>query len=413
MKGFVISCGIVIIVVLMLSIFSFPLMLGNAYAYNHYCGPFGNGGLTIAWRDDFLPAPYLAMTRNAVAIWNDVPANITFDQVSLFEQVLVKAQALGTAGPLGQVVWPQEDSFHRPKCDSNGFLLKPATVTLNTSLLDTASNLKKVATAAHELGHVLGLGHTNFANSSTYDQQTLMYPSSIYFDTYNIFYPTLDEIRGVQSWYGTVAKTPECSEFKVNGDVIHTGTCSSSNAAMPITEKILAAGTGNALASQFSSAQSIPASDVIMMVAKVKPTVSKQSFMGVFTATSMSTSNRFMSIMADDTTSGWKVSRTTASGGGASNSSLCTSCPISTSTTYFIQIVMIGGEDAGIAVYKDDGGGTNNTPPTWLGSLLRTPNMSWGSTVYYGTGVKSPTSSNTILSNWDVKEYYNRLRDWG
>lgn len=143
-----ISAAIITATIVALSVAVLPLSLNAANAYVLYCGPLGLPlPTTFGWRDTGLSS-YLLSAERAIALWNDIPAQIQFKQVFSFEKVQLQAADLGANGLLGVTAWPSENQFHEPNCDSNGYLLTPATITLNKYYLDSASNLKKIATVA-------------------------------------------------------------------------------------------------------------------------------------------------------------------------------------------------------------------------------------------------------------------------
>lgn len=54
----------------------------------------------------------------------------------------------------------------------------------------------KVAAAAHEFGHALGLGHSEY-------EWALMYPYiDVYYLKHGVYHPTQDEINGINYLYG-------------------------------------------------------------------------------------------------------------------------------------------------------------------------------------------------------------------
>ncbi|HKU50075.1 MAG TPA: hypothetical protein VJP79_09000 [Nitrososphaera sp.] len=243
-----------------------------------------------------------------------------------------------------------------------------------------------------------------------------MYFDSTPYDSYGIFAPTLDDIRGVTSsslYGGGIAKTPQCFEHNSSGgDVIWTGTCSSSNAALPMTEKTTVAGTHRAFASQTNLGQVMPSVGAVLMTVKVKPTTAYRFSLGIHSTNNVADStNRMATIELDNT--GIKASYVNT-GGTVSTTTIWSGTP-STSTTYFLEVVAVksttGLTVAGVYAYIDNGSGA--VEPTFLGSAKFTSGINWNTygTMHFGTGVWTDSSSNP-LSNYQVSEYYNRMRSY-
>jgi hypothetical protein len=349
---------------------------------------------------------YLTPIRYAVATWNDVPSTMFLDATTSGERIFIEAASLGFFGPLGQTAF-----LNSQICNPSTGDLNTSTITLNTDLLAGAEMEKIQAVAGHELGHAIGLDHTG---SGTNAVKTLMYATIDQYNSYGIFVPTLDEIRAIQFVYGGgIAKTPECSEHNSSGgDIVYTGTCSSSNAALPMTEKVTTAGTHRAFASQTSGGQAMPSVGTVLMMTKVKPSTLYRFSLGIHSTNNVAdSSNRMATIELDN--DGIKVSYVNT-GGTVTTTTIWSGTP-STTTTYFLEVVAekstTGLTAAAVYAYKDDGGGS--TPPTYLGSARFTSGINWGtySTMHFGTGVWTDSSSNP-LSNYQVSEYYNRMRSY-
>lgn len=244
-------------------------------------------------------------------------------------------------------------------------------------------------------GHGVGLDHPGAVT-------TLMYSTNTSYTTYNIFVPVLDDIRGVQDWYGTPLSTSECTTFNQNGAVTYTGTCSGSNPALPMTETVTTAGVQNrAFASDSVSGQSLPSADTALITVKVKPNTLYRYSMGIHTDSNVANqASRFATIEIRDS----NIVADWTSGGVTQTSTIWVGTP-STTTTYFLELVVQNGKPAAVYAYKDD------TSPTWLGKASFTPGLSWSGTKYMGTGVWTDGTSNP-KSDYTVSQYYDRLKSY-
>lgn len=407
MKSIVISSGIIAATLMIMASFSTPLsnnLMQNAEAY--FLLECEQNGPTITWRaDSTVTTAYLDAIKLVMANWNNAPVNMFLDQTTSGEEILLTKSNLGNNGINAITSWPGNDRCN----ESTGYMNTPATITMNSYYMDGFSKQKKQNTIAHEVGHAIGLAHSD--TTGTNDEKTLMYSTDANYNTYKIFVPVLDDIRAAQAWYGSVTSTSECTEFNQNGDVTYTGTCSGSNPALPMNERVTTAGAGNrASASQYSTGQSLPSVGTVLMMAKVDPNTLYRFGLGVRSYHNVADPVYRMATIELDNNGIYASYVDT--GGNVQTVTVWSGTP-STSSVYFLEVVVqkdTFSSPAAVYAYQDNGGGS--TPPTFLGSASFNSGILWNSyDMYYGTGVWTDSSGNP-LSNYDVTQYYNRLRSY-
>lgn len=368
-------------------------LLQQADGYNFLMGNC-KWGTTITWKSVSLTSVDLADTRTAITFWNDAGANFFMDEITT-----------GTANIEYYSVSRSDVTWYGLATSStrlNGNFNGQATVQINDYKTGQTNHDLIQNVAGHETGHAIGLDHTQPLDSD--GGRAIMWASV---DSNNIA-PTLDDIRGAKAKYGAKTSTSQCTEWDTNGDVVYTGTCSSSNPALPMREYIITAGTNSkAVATTTSSVTTLPSNGAFMITAKVKATTVNKFIMGAFTSTDVAnTLNRVMAIeMSSD---GFWLFRSSTSG--------YTRTPISTSTPtvgqeYFLQlIVRSGGLDSKAFVFKNDGGATD--PPSWVGNIATaTVQLPWTSSVYYATGDWT-TSTTQPKPDYNISEYHNLLKSY-
>ncbi|GBC72620.1 hypothetical protein HRbin04_00010 [archaeon HR04] len=360
----------------------------------------------LTWQSVNLPSDYLQAVRLAVVNWNNVPSGLSLSEVSQDGNILIKRENKGDNRTPGITYFAQCDGTRRPL---------PVIIGLNSYYLDGYDILRKQNVVSHELGHAAaGLAHN--IGTSTNSKATLMYENDDSYNIYKIFAPTLDEIRGTQNIYGTTTPTSTCTPFTKNGSVTYNGTCSSNNPALPINLKVLQAGNNNyAFASQYSSSQALPTVGTVMMTTKVNANTPHHFSMGIYTTSNFGDPyNRMITVRLDKSVRNGIQTSYIDTGGNLKIEYLWQGT-ISTSSTYFLQIVIQQdsfSSPAGVYAYLDDGGGS--TPPTYLGSKLVRSGILWNSyNVYYAVGAWSDNEYR-LLSDYTVREreYYNRLRSY-
>lgn len=349
---------------------------------------------TILWKNISLTATDLSDTKLAIANWNDAPVNMFLDEATTGEHIQLRSTSVGGNGLAG---WTLES------CSGGPYYTQASQVYINDYYTNSFPSQKRQNVIAHETGHAIGLEHSG---TSTNALKTLMYTSTSSYDNYSIFVPTLDDIRAATAHYGSVTSTSECNEYNSNGDIVYTGTCSGSNPALPMNEKVLITGSQNrAFASQYSTGQSFPSVGTVLMTTKVDPNTLYRFSTGIHTNTNVADgASRFATIEVDNSNikAAWSYL------GVTQLATIWVGTP-STTTVYFLEIVVQNGKPAAAYAYKDDNGGS--TPPTYLGSATFTPGLSWSGSKYYGTGVWTDDSLNPA-SNYDVTSYYNRLKSY-
>lgn len=339
----------------------------------------------ITWRSMNLTSTHLADTKDAIVHWNDSGANLFMDQTT------------GTAKVPYYTVNRSDVDWNGLNTQStclNGVYNGVSNVYLNSFKLGS-DRTKIVSVSAHETGHALGLDHTQATSNGGY---ATMWAANI-----NIIGPTLDDIRGVKTKYGAVTSNSQCTEWKTNGDVTHNGTCSGSNPALDMREFITtAASNSKAVATTTSSTTSLPSNGALVMTVKVKATTVNKFIMGAFTSTDVSnTLNRVAAIeMSSD---GFWLVRSTPTGYVRSQIGIATPAA---NTVYFLELIIRDDQITQGLVFKDDGSAT--VPPTAIGKATTTVQYSWSTSVYYGTGVWTTTSSQP-KSDYTISEFHNRL----
>ncbi|MGI0012047.1 MAG: matrixin family metalloprotease [Nitrososphaera sp.] len=358
----------------------------EADAWNHSTCKWS--GTSTTWKNGNLTTALLDDTKFAIAFWNDVGANFFLDNDPTNGKITYYRVSRS------DVTWA---GLFTGFC-TNG-IFTSGTILLNTYIMGTAhDNVQNVA--GHETGHALGLGHTEPESDGG---SAIMWPTM----QSSIIAATVDDIRGLMARYGKVLSTSQCNEFKTNGDVVHTGTCSGSNPAMPIREYIITAGsTSKAVATTTATATSLPSNNALLITVNVTATTLRKFSMGIYTSTDIANVlNDVMTIEMDN--DGWYLQRSSPTGYIKKTIS---STPPTVGTQYFVELVVRNGQPSKAYVFINNGG--PNDPPFRIGSIQsETVAFPWSTGVFYGTGVWTISSSDA-KSDYSVKEFYNRLKSW-
>lgn len=336
-----------------------------------------------------LTATNLSDMKLAVTDINDVGSSLSLSQVTSSENIDVYDWNHPEFSTINGITWTGH----------TGSTCNSASIAINTPVTSGYTSEHRQLVEAHEMGHAVGLLHAT-------DQHTMMYADDSSYTTYNIFVPVLDDIRALQSSYGTATSTSECWTFTQSGSVTYTGTCSSTNPALPMTDKVTTAGTQNrAFASDTPTGSSLPSSNTVVLTTKVQPSTLYRFSTGAHTNSNVADgASRYATVELDD----GGIKAAWSDGLGLTETSTLWSGTPSTSTTYFLELVISNANSEAAYAYKDDGGGS--TAPTFLGKAsFDTGISSWSGSKYLGTGAWTDSGSNP-LSNYSVKEYFNKLK---
>ena len=360
---------------------------GEAYGYNLFpC----NQNSIVTWAEETsLTATNRADLDLALFNINSIPANVFFTEDDTDTDLVVKEifEAVPTLGGRAMLV-----------CAFPPLFEKEGSIAINTFNTDSYPSQKRQAIWAHELLHGLGLDHSG---NTTSTETSLMHASIEMYNSHKIFVPVLDDINGLQAIYGETPSTPQCNFSSNNGQITYTGTCSSENSALPMTEEVLTSDSGHrTFAYDKSTGDSLPSSGTALFTTKVTSDTLYRFSTGIHTNTDVSDSdNRFATIELDNdgikaVTSNF-IPVTTISGSSPQ-----------VGTTYFLELVVQEGKDAVAYAYEDNG--TPTVQPTFLGSATFATSGSWSGTKFFGTGVWTDNTSNP-KSNYDVDFYSNHF----
>jgi hypothetical protein len=333
---------------------------------------------TIGWeKDSSLTASDLQAVQLAIANWNDVPMSAHL-QYNLRNDVVYYSVNQGNNGVLGVTTY---------RC-LFGYFQGPTTVDLNDYYLNGFSVQHREYVTAHESGHAIGLAHTSGID--------VMYPDDSVWYNYGIFVPMLDDINGVQSIYGSSSTTTaNVCIYSVN-----YGHCSwGNNNGYPENIWISPPTTG-AIAMVVPSGLpvSLPGSNTLLMITEVTPNTLYRFSMGIYlSGNPYDTSQRFMTIEVDS--GGFKL----VDSNPVTVVNIGTASP-STGTEYFVELVAQNGLSAYAYVFQKSNG-------NFIGSAGLSPNFGWSTSVWYGNGVWTDSSSSPA-SNYNVNAWYNYLKSY-
>lgn len=363
----------------------------NAYGYGTIWCKWGSS--TVTWKAgaNYSSTNY-GDTKLAIANINDVGSSLFLDETTGTPNINYYNWS-----DLNNLGWNGYTSISRV-----GSTCASATVFISNPATGGFSSQQRQNTIAHETLHAVGLDHTPSDSSW---KTSLMYPTAANYNDHNIFVPTLDDIRALQSGssYGSATSTSQCNTSVQSGSVTYTGTCSSGNPALPMTEKVTTAGSANR-AFAYDSSTSLP-SLTTLITTKVQPNTVYRFSTGVHTNTNVADGgSRYGTIEVDN--DGFKAAWSFL--GLTQTASIGTATP-STTKTYFLELVLQDGKTAAAYVFEDNG--SASTAPTFIGKATFTPSGSWSGTKYTGTGVWTDSGSNP-KSDYQVKEHFNRQKSY-
>ncbi len=269
-----------------------------------------------------------------------------------------------------------------------GYFQGPTTVDLNDYYLNGFSVQHREYVTAHESGHAIGLAHTSGID--------VMYPDDSVWYNYGIFVPMLDDINGVQSIYGSSGTTTaNVCVYSVN-----YGHCSwGGNNGYPENIWVSPPTTGGfAMVVPSGLPVSLPGSNTLLMITEVTPNTLYRFSMGIYlSGTPYDTTQRFMTVEVDS--GGFKL----VDSNPVTVANIGSSSP-STGTEYFLELVAQNGLSAYAYVFQKSNG-------NFIGSAGLSPNFGWSTSVWYGNGVWTDSSSSPA-SNYNVNAWYNYLKSY-
>jgi hypothetical protein len=317
----------------------------------------------------------------AVGEWMSVNANFALTKASSPST----AQILFESTHNGSNSWAGLTQTKYSTC-SSGSISGKVIVELNDDNIYaySAGFTQTEATAAHEMGHALGLGHENSAAAQNWD---LMYWSDDPYYNNNVIGPTRDDISGIISLYGESVNHVLNSASKNNANVYLPGG--------GINDVVNTGAQGYALAYD-ASTTTLPGSNTLILPEIVTGETLYRSAVGVWASSNPTDQTKRIAIAEADSDGVKLVWSAVYMGIWVTYINTITAT-VNPNHLYFIEI----------AIQNENGSPTANVwaydynTDSWLGHSSASIYYSWSTTgVYIGFATWTDSTSNPSSDYW-------------